>query len=208
MVDRARPAWAGGFVLAACIGLAGCPPRDEPVLITKGGAQKLLEACQPVAGGSCPVTGPEPSFEKPTQLRTLLVDLDGTIRARGECVPLNLCTSAECAADRLNDALDSSMRDGLTFDGLEDANDAVLMIALHQVEVADAGAGSRQCEREDFVACGIFGVPVGGADRTITCAACVGGSPAGAGCDTDQCPFESCSEQCVLQVCADVLDGG
>lgn len=194
-------------VLAAVLALAAaCAPRDVELSISERGAQRLLASCQPAATGGCTKTSPRPSLQAPTRLQAWLILPDGRFD-RGVCADIaSLCTETACAVEQLNLALQSSMIDGLRVDGFENQNKALLMVTLHQ---SGDGAVAPTCGRRDLIGCGIFGTPLSGSDRDITCAACVGGPVAGEGTCLDaleQCPLDDCSQfGCVVEACDELM---
>jgi hypothetical protein len=145
-------------------------------------------------------------------LRTALLDADNAPAAEGACVPLDVsaCIAEPdpdaqnvCLQDVLNAALDASMRDGLTYDDLEDASEATLLATLHQ-------PFDGTCTFDALQACIAFEVPLDSDDYDIGCAICAGGPRGGVGCTVqERCPFGRCVNQgeCALEICAAVLGG-
>jgi hypothetical protein len=202
------------FSFASLVAL-GCPPHEARLSITSDGIQTLIAACRPCArladGGAdpncaCALTGrPPPDIVSGVQARLFLVTpSDQAVRDASKCMTLLPCSDggrpANCLAESLNQQLDGAIPRGLGFDGLQNPDDVLLMLAFYD-SVDPMSTAS--CARTDLVACAGMRPPLGGGNYDISCASCQGGPKNAPGPDNGPCPKPRNS--CFLDECDSIL---
>lgn len=216
-------------LVGATLIASGCPARQQQILITSGGAQWLINACNRIClsrteedgGGSeppctsCGLPGHLPpefsqtlnSSSTPIQARLFLVTpgakaTDARIRDASKCMILPSVKGPRTLADGLNQQLDGAIANGLGFDGLQNTQDVVLFMAFYQqqdFQAPDAGEEQSLCRRVDLVACAGLAPPLGGGEYDMSCASCQDGSRNPQSRDNGPCP--KYGAQCFLDAC-------
>jgi hypothetical protein len=213
------------LALIAAFAPAGCPMRDLGVSITSGGAQDVLNACTSTCrrdddGGvpfqigrgtvfdttcACEVTGnPWPDWTRELQARLFVVAPGESFAVKDAslCMSIAPCgeggvsRSSKCIAERINQQLDGAMPKGVTSDGLRNADDVILVLALYQ----PAAGSDASCGADALFACAGMSTPLGGGNYDISCASCQGGSRTPSGSDTGPCPRLG-NDKCFVQSC-------
>jgi hypothetical protein len=135
----------------------------------------------------------------------VLLDDQGSVRGASRCADVSLCGfdpgQEACNASRVNDALDSSLADGLTYDGLEDPGTGELVLLVYNDPTSTSTAEEFRCVPEKTFSCARLTL-VSGTTFDATCAACVlSESATGAGaCNdflshySDACAAKRCRE--------------
>lgn len=193
---------AFGTLLVAQLS-GGCEPESLSVRVTRSGAQRVLQSCEPAAD-ACSThaeLNPLSNALDGTTLEVALVTSRGEIKQRSGCVRTALSLQPTELATLLNDALDRAIPEGITFTDFEKESDATLVALLY---AADADTVS--CDADRLVGCATFGlVAAGSSSYDIQCSACAGGARTGSGCQASgECVFGVCDFQCALDVCLGV----
>jgi hypothetical protein len=110
----------------------------------------------------------------------------------------------DCMASDLNQQLDGAMPNGVGFDGLQNPEEALVILAFYQpLDSSEEGGG---CRRADLSACAGLAAPLGGGSYDISCASCEGGVRTTPGNDNGPCPKDlDKNNSCFLQTCDDIL---
>lgn len=223
----ARLALTATLVGATLLG-SGCPAREQQVLITSDGAQLLATVCarpclRPVeeqdAGtgvapqvcpGSCGLAGHlPPDFSEPSQARLFVVTPgDKRVRDASKCMTLPAYHGPARFAEALNQQLDGAIANGLGFDGLQNPDDVVLVLAFYQQEDFQPANGEEalpSCRRVDLVACAGLSPPLGGGSYDMSCASCQDGARNPTSRNNGPCPRDE--HPCFLDACNSWLAG-
>ena len=211
------------YLLEACIPTQKCP---KAVPTADGRCcnpdTKTCNAACEIVDGECIVRAcglpghPPPTYGRPMQARLMLVERDrAKVRAKSECMAIFPCPNtgtpeqkAQCLVDTLDQALDGSMPDGLTYDDLEDLATVDLVLALFVPPEGAEDDAAIRCRHADLFACAGLTIPADEKDYDVTCGSCQGGSREGEGVDTGPCPRVDKGtrvERCFLELCGDLV---
>jgi hypothetical protein len=152
-------------------------------------------------------------YGRSNEARLFLVSpSDGRVQDASKCMRLHPCTDGgrfgdldDCMANDLNQQLDGAMPNGLGFDGLKNAEEGQVVLALYQSPDSSEETGG--CHRADLFACAGLAAPLGGGPYDITCASCQAGPRTAPGSNNGPCPRDQLSlgANCFLQVCDSLL---
>jgi hypothetical protein len=168
----------------------------------------------PGAGGSyCHLEGNYPATGSPREARLFLISPgDRRVQDASKCMSLHSCgdggrpspSTRDCIASDINQQLDGAMPNGLGFNGLQNPEEALVVLAFYQpTDTSEVGGG---CHRTDLYACAGLAAPFGGGAYDISCASCEGGSTTAPGNDTGPCPRDQDKRSsCFLQTCDEIL---
>lgn len=183
----------------------GCEPESLSVRVSRSGAQRVLQSCEPAADACATHAelNPLTNVLDGTTLEVALVTSSGEIKQRSSCVRTALSPQPTELATLLNDALDRAIPGGITFTDFEKESDATLVALLY---ASDADTVS--CDADRLVGCATFGlVAAGSSSYDVQCSACAGGARTGSGCQAaGECVFGVCDFQCALDVCLGVAN--
>lgn len=181
----------------ACSSPGAC--ADDPQLCQLVDGQCVLRSRCHL--GDTSHVGWSPTGKKEGKLLLLAID-DAKLAQESPCFAVNpaLCLGdRSCLADQLNEALDTAVQGGLTFDGFTEPDDALLVFAFFEA----GGAGETACDPERLVACAGLAPPLGGGDYDVTCASCQDSSHFAIGHDNGPCPTSK--DECFLERCERLL---
>lgn len=151
----------------------GCSPEDYTLELSPQGAAFVAQSCTQPSVGPCESTTTFDT-QAPTQIRVALSDPGGTVHGASRCAEVRLCgvspEHSACNASRVNEALDSSLTEGLTYEDLEDPGQAELTLLLYNDAEATGSSASR-CLPDRVFACARMTL-VSEKTFDVTCAAC------------------------------------
>ena len=169
----------------------------------------------PPPGGNnlCHLEGNYPVTRFANEARLFLISPgDRRVQDASKCMSLHPCGDGgragsgtrECIASDINQQLDGAMPNGLGFNGLQNPEEALVVLALYQpTDTSEVGGG---CHRADLFACAGLAAPFGGGAYDISCASCEGGLTTAPGNDTGPCPRDQDKRgACFLQTCDEIL---
>jgi len=183
---------------------------------TGGGGGNSPGGGPPPPGGgfiTCHLEGNYPATGYPTEARLFLISPgDRRVQDASKCMSLHSCgdggrpgpSTRDCIASDLNQQLDGAMPNGLGFNGLQNPEEALVVLAFYQpTDTSEEGGG---CHRGDLFACAGLAAPFGGGAYDISCASCEGGTTTAPGNDTGPCPRDQDKKNsCFLQTCDQIL---
>lgn len=212
------------LVAVPAVAAAGCPPRELRIEITEEGVSFITTHCSSNICVPSEVTDPVRCCEGGRARATtasssalafqlaLIERLDGMryLRATSacmlggfDCLALSGGELVRCLTLEARDLVDESLRDGLTYDGMDPARTDLIMAIYATTEGSSVVA---ECVTGHLFACAGFDHRSDPDVYGITCAACVDEkSLPAAGFDVESTP---CFGECFMDRCEQLLETG